>query len=200
MKNLDDCKAEIFRRSEERIRKRNKVYKYIVTGSLSLFLFFSLGSMVVVPILRLGNKGLANQIEAEDDRILENQTESASKFMPYDKVEIIKINASQEDTKTITDLREVTHMFEVVFDTYSEKGIAFELLEIYEQCKAESEDIPKELAEDDGQKQQYRIIFSGKTGESITYILEGNVLYEEIEKKGWILTEEQRAELETYMH
>ena len=198
MRNLEDCKVEIFRRSEERIRKRNKIYKYIITGTLSLFLCFSLGSMVVVPILRLGNKGMANQVE--EDIILETQIQSSSKLMSYDKVEIIKINGSEEATRMITDFTEVTQIFEVVLDVSLERNIEFEIWDTNEEYKVEWEETPQELAVDDVQEQKYKIIFLGKTEEKVIYVLEGNILYEEGSGKKWLVTEAQRVELETYMH
>ncbi len=51
MRNLEDCKAEVFRRSEERIKERKRARKRVLACSIPLCLLLVAGGLYVRPLL-----------------------------------------------------------------------------------------------------------------------------------------------------
>ena len=51
MRTLEQCKAEVFRRSEEKIRKRKVVRRYVIAACLPLCLFVSFWAVMILPAM-----------------------------------------------------------------------------------------------------------------------------------------------------
>lgn len=67
MRELNECKAEIFRRSEKRIAQRKKKRNIIITWCVPLFVFVSLWSVFILPaMLPAGSDMVGSEEEIPD--------------------------------------------------------------------------------------------------------------------------------------
>ena len=101
MRDLNECKAEVFRRSENRIKQRKRRRNRVL--SLCIPLCLVVGALLLLPELAPNRKGTeSNKVQDET---------SASIVCTYTRVEIL--NAGQEliEEKTVTDKVEVTKLF-----------------------------------------------------------------------------------------
>lgn len=184
MRNLEECKAEIFRRSEERIRQRKNMQKRILMTGFSVFFVIGIYFSVILPVKKSEDMGMANEVEDVDS---EYKSQSASIAFAYDRVEIKKGGYEKE----ITDKTEVLCIFETIYNfCYTDT------VELQEEYEAKF----KEQLEDACQQQEYTIIFSTDKGENSIYILKENELYQQMSGKVYRLTEEQICELKQYLH
>lgn len=83
MRTLEQCKAEVFRRSEEKIRKRKVVRRYVIAACLPLCLFVSFWAVMILPAMMPAKSAdstaeNASPMELYDDTEKEISTSTAA--------------------------------------------------------------------------------------------------------------------------
>ena len=191
MRNLEECKAEIFRRSEERIRQRRKIQQHMLMAGLLILFVSGTYFSIILPEKKSTNMNLVNE---EDNVIWETQCQSASKVTTYDLVEI----KSAEYQQKIMDTTEVMRIYETI--CYFCDADTVDILEPHEEYQEKKEESPQEVVEDDCQPESYRIIFSNKDGAQVTYVFMENELWNEKNGKVYRLTEAQACDLKNILY
>ena len=70
MKNLEDCKAEVFRRSEERIKERKRARKRVLVCCISLCLLLVAGGLYLRPLFEpVDDMGKSEGMSRDPDRV-----------------------------------------------------------------------------------------------------------------------------------
>ena len=82
MRTLEQCKAEVFRRSEEKIRKRKVVRRCVIAACLPLCLFMSFWAVMILPAMMPASADNAEKngspMELYDDTEKEFPTSTAT--------------------------------------------------------------------------------------------------------------------------
>lgn len=170
MRNLYDCKAEIFRRSEQRIQKRRQNRRRILACCVPAVLCITVCAAMFLPVKKDGSEhfdGLTGGISLE------------SYVCSYVEVTIQQgANAPQR----ITDKAAVTRIFEAVFQpdwaVHAETGTEPE--------KASGSLIPPA---------EYIITFMTEDGSKTVYTLDENILFSIKENSRILLSDAQVSQL-----
>lgn len=153
MRNLDECKAEVFRRSEERIKKRKKAKKYVlVFGMTFAFCITTVLVLVRSGVLNQGYETGANDNQlvkveeipnpdtAQDSNETKNpgaiqdsndmpnqdaQDEQESTECVYEQAEIVKsYGEPQMESHIVTDETQVAELSELIQSIFdNEEGV-----------------------------------------------------------------------------
>lgn len=112
MKNLEIYKAEIFRRSEEKIKKRRQNRKRLLLGCIPVCLCAVIGTVV---LLQSGDNGETEM--ATQDILQENVTESvmASTTAPFRSVQIRGLG----ETLLVEDRAKVGKLYQTITDRFA---------------------------------------------------------------------------------
>ena len=147
MRNLEECKAEVFRRSEERIKKRKK--NVLALGSTFVICFMACFMIEKSGLLNMGQEtaeqdnqlmdieDIQNPNSMEDssnasnqDNILDsddttNQEAQESTECPYVQAEIVKAYwTPQMESYLVTDETKVAELYEVIQSIFNnEEGV-----------------------------------------------------------------------------
>jgi len=166
MRNLDECKAEVFRRSHERIKKRQRNKKRILTFCIPLFLCIAVYMVVTLPSLEAPEEEQkVGGVEGED---------YGSCF--YTSVEIKRLSENETYSRECVDQKEVEQMLHYM-NTLCDTNEGTPL-----QAEATYMD-------------SYAITFLCEECSSTTYILADNELVNIELYTKWILSEKQMEEL-----
>ena len=177
MRDLNACKAEIFRRSENRIKERKKHRKRVL--SLCIPLCLVVGSLLMLPGLLSARKNTA-----QENTKLEN-TESI--VCTYTKVEILNAGQGLIPEMTVTDKVGVTKIFNAVgscfpSDNGGQKGPTDSQTDGWDDATA-----------------SIMIVFTDDEGNQETYNLNGIFLVNLDKNEEVVLTVEQRECLVTVL-
>lgn len=180
MRELNECKAEVFRRSENRIKERRRKRSSIIAFSL----VFCIAACFVLLIPAANN-------HADKDAAHENYGESDI----YSCTEVVIRHAGYFDTdsRTITDAAETARILFAIrnlFDVSSSSVNGFpDYAEILNESLAcPSTEMPTEL-------NGFIIIFRTEDGYEMVYVLDGNELLDLNENTKITLTDLQTDEL-----
>lgn len=188
MRNLDECKAEIFRRSNEKIKERKRIRNRVLTWCIPAVLCIAVWSVTILPTMITPRKDTAPEttdVLTEDKHTMDNAV------YPYVEVEIRDISEGAAYYRRITDSMEATQVFNRIQNFYGADNVAPEVNENVVQ-----DNVPDEQDMQASSKQNgYTVIFSTAEGESITYILVGNELRNTATGQRLILTDAQALEL-----
>ena len=110
MRDLNECKAEVFRRSERRIQARRKARNRILACCVPLCLAVAVWSVTILSTMLQANK---SSNLAADGAVEENS--AGSHTCSYTEVVIRNADSTNGDTQRITDKVEITRIFEAVF-------------------------------------------------------------------------------------
>ena len=181
MKDMNEYKAEVFFRSEKRIKERRKKRNRILTICIPLCMVIIMGSVMLLPTMRMAKK--ANGSYAGFD----GNSTNGSYVCSY--TEAVIRNGTNTDSRIISDKVEVTEIFTAIFNLY---GVA---------DKAEQESDYYEYAVEDFPEYSgttlngYVITLRTEEGSETVYVLDGNKLLNVDEDMKIILTDSQLAEL-----
>ena len=110
MRNLEDCKAEVFRRSEERIKERKRKRNRVLACCIPLCLLLVAGGFYIRPLLEpvdeLGGINSENYAipERELGGVAESEQVGIERFV---SVEITDKTGSEEVSRNVTDAETV---------------------------------------------------------------------------------------------
>lgn len=193
MRNFEERKAEVFRRSENRIKERKRNRNRILALCIPLCLIVTVWSIMILPAMMPASKGSNNASgEAMDIMGTVDGTDAA-----FVRVEVVSTGTATQSSIQKDDVNEVAQIYYTVQSSFVNSGGGNK-----ESANEEAED--DALTEENKDYSQsgttnlstgFRIIFSTENGTQTIYSLSGDKLVNETTKQETILTEEQRSNL-----
>lgn len=188
MREINECTAEVFRRSEKRIKERRKKRNRILALVIPLCLIVTVFSATVLPEMMPLIRTKSDAAEMVGD-----SSGSGSPFCSYTAVEIQNIGLSPERYGKVTDKVAVTNLFNSIHSLFadvdgkvpngSESFEAVESDENYGQPEASSK------------SKGYTIIFTTDDGSQSVYNLSENTLLNVNTNETAVLSDAQIEEL-----
>lgn len=180
MRNFEERKAEVFRRSVNRINKRKKIHSQIFTLSLALCFLFALGAVKFLPVKKHGNVNIASDSQFSDTSTENNGNEL---------IIILKV-IGNNSTKNLTE-----NDTNKINDFYSTVNSAFKNNK--ETLNKTNEATDFSYSEDSLQSSSsyYEFIFITDKGEIKTFILNGSYLIDKNTNKKVLLKEKQYSDI-----
>ena len=192
MRNFEERKAEVFRRSENRIRERKRNRNRILALCVPLCLILTVMSVIMLPsMLSIGDKnsaadGLGNMAGGiESNAVLTMHVELLGKD------DALQSDVMNEDANTVT---QVYNSIESLFITAGENkkpAAGQESAEDYEDKHMENYSQGTTTTLSSG----YRITFKTDKDIKAVYILNGNILTNAQTNEKVTLSEEQRSQI-----
>lgn len=187
MRELNECKAEVFRRSEKRIKDRRRKNKRVLAFCIPLcFVLLVWSAMSISPVETEDSFDAAAD---EEEQILFDNTGEKVEYL-YAELEIRKSDAA---TEKITDASEVARIFETV-------NGCFAAGEDIDNLMTETQPLPDMDCsnETDGDVlTEISIAFLNAEGTETVYLLKGNRLVNVRTNESAVLSEKQLSELKT---
>ena len=192
MRNFDERKAEIFRRSENRIKERKRNRNRILALCVPLCLIVTVWSIMILPAMMPASKSDNNAGEGMDIMGSVDGTAAA-----YVRVEVMSTGTATQSAILKDDADEVAQIYYTVQSSFVNSGGGNK-----ESAKEEAED--DALTDENKDYSQsgttnlssgFRIIFSTENGAQTIYSLSGDKLINETTKQETILAEDQRSNL-----
>ena len=192
MRNFEERKAEVFRRSEKRIKERKRNRIRILAMCIPICLVITVWSIMILPAMFPANKSNNSAGEGMDIMGGVDGTEAA-----FVRVEVVSTGTATQSSIQKDDVNEVAQIYYSVQSSFVNSGGGNK-----ESAKEEAED--DVLTEENKDYLQsgttnlssgYRIIFTTENGAQTTYLLTGDKLVNEATKQETILTEDQRSNL-----
>ncbi len=206
MRNLEDCKAEVFRRSKERIKERKRTRNRVLVCCIPLCLLLVAGGLYIRPLLEPVDE--LGGINAEDTAIPDRELGgiSSGTTTAFVSVEIIDGTEDAEVSRNITNAEIVGKLccfmamyFEmpVEKETILADGVESDgATTVYDFTTAGSDidtiidDIKTKYSLDE-KKADYKLVFRSSTGEEFIFRLCGNVLFDDKHDCGVTLSDTQ---------
>lgn len=187
MRELNECKAEVFRRSENRIKERRKNRNRVLACCISLCLIITLCSVTIFPaMIPAGTEnasGDANELQIQ-----------GSIVCTYTEAEIQDAGQFPEHYEKVTDKVAVTNIFCAVHVLFPDADDANRYREEASDIEnSNREDL--QVADTAGEQSGYLITFSDEDGNQTVYNLNGDVLLNMNTGETVYLTDAQVAEL-----
>ena len=192
MRNFEERKAEVFRRSENRIKERKRNRKRILAFCIPLCLIVTVWSIMILPAIMPANKSDNNAGEGMDIMGSVDGTAAA-----YVRVEVMSTGTATQSAILKDDADEVAQIYYTVQSSFVSSGEGNK-----ESANDKAED--DALTEENKDYSQsgttnlssgFRIIFTTENGAQTIYSLSGDKLINETTKQETILAEDQRSNL-----
>lgn len=192
MREINECTAEVFRRSEKRIKERKRNRNRILAFCIPLCLIVTVWSIMILPAMMPASKSDNNAGEGMDIMGSVDGTAAA-----YVRVEVMSIGTATQSAILKDDADEVAQIYYTVQSSFVNSGGGNK-----ESAKEEAED--DALTDENKDYSQsgttnlssgFRIIFSTENGAQTIYSLSGDKLINETTKQETILAEDQRSNL-----
>lgn len=180
MRDLNECKAEVFRRSEQRIKERKKRRNRIAAVCIPLCL-------VVAALLAADLPG--RKMSEDKNTVMENAMGSVMEFSAVE----IQGNFAQQYRK-VTAVDEIAELHGTILAYYHTDGNA---AEDSADTGPTTEDY--HVGNSLSQKPECSIRFTAENGTEQAFTLQGNALYDETGGRTAYLTAEQLTELKTLL-
>ena len=192
MREINECTAEVFRRSEKRIKERKRNRKRILAFCIPLCLIVTVWSIMILPAMMPANKSDNNAGEGMDIMGSVDGTDTA-----FVRVEIMSIGTATQSSVLKDDADEVAQIYYTVQSSFVNSG-------------GGNKESANDKAEDDALTEEnkdysqsgttnlssrFRIIFTTENGAQTVYSLSGDKLINETTKQETILTKDQRTNL-----
>ena len=192
MRDLNECTAEVFRRSEKRIKERKRNRNRILALCIPFFLIVTVWSVMILPA---GKNDMAEKSAMEL-----GDPNGQSLLHSYVQVEIRNAGSSPEYYRKATDAQGVTEVFLVIHDLSYDVSAAPDDSDKLNECE-EIQD--KTFVNQDyystDTTPKYIITFTTVDGAERVYVINGSELLDEGTDKRIILSDEQLAELKTVL-
>lgn len=192
MREINECTAEVFRRSEKRIKERKRNRNRILAFCIPLCLIVTVWSIMILPAMMPASKSDNNAGEGMDIMGSVDGTAAA-----YVRVEVMSTGTATQSAILKDDADEVAQIYYTVQSSFVNYGGGNK-----ESAKEEAED--DALTDENKDYSQsgttnlssgFRIIFSTENGAQTIYSLSGDKLINETTKQETILAEDQRSNL-----
>lgn len=187
MRNFEERKAEVFRRSENRIKERKRNSNRILALCIPLCLVSTIWSVAVLPSMLLTkDTGAEQEMEFNGSG---NDADGAEGKLVYLSVEV-KGNDS-EFYSEITHASGVTDVYENVFLAFETQDTGNNMFGVIQE--GTSDDESKESASNSKDSHSYTITLNAADGSNRIYLLDNNILKDVTFNRTTILTDEQLA-------
>ena len=191
MREINECTAEVFRRSENRIKERKRNRNRILAFCIPLCLIVTVWSIMILPAMMPASKSNNSAGEGMDIMGSVDGTDAA-----FVRVEIMSIGTATQSTIQKDDATEVAQIYSTLQSSFVNSGGGNK-----ESVNEEAED--DALTENKDYSQSgttnlssgFRIIFTTENGAQTIYSLSGDKLINETTKQETILTEDQCSNL-----
>jgi len=191
MRNFEERKAEVFRRSEKRIKERKRNRNRILAFCIPLCLIVTVWSIMILPAMMPASKSDNNAGEGMDIMGGVDGTDTA-----FVRVEVMSSGTATQSTILKDDADEVAQIYYTVQSSFVNSGGGNK-----ESVNEEAED--DALTENKDYSQSgttnlssgFRIIFTTENDTQTIYSLSGNKLINETTRQETTLTEDQRSNL-----
>ncbi|MDO5124348.1 MAG: hypothetical protein Q4D44_06760 [Eubacteriales bacterium] len=191
MREINECTAEVFRRSEKRIKERKRNRNRILALCIPLCLIVTIWSVMILPAMMPANKSNNSAGEAMDMMGGVDGTDAA-----FVRVEVISSGTATQSTILKEDADEVAQIYYTVQSSFVNSGGGNK-----ESVNEEAED--DALTENKDYSQSgttnlssgFRIIFTTENGVQTIYSLSGDKLINETTKQETVLTDDQSSNL-----
>lgn len=195
MRNLQECQAEVFRRSEKRIQERRKVRNHILAVCIPVCLVITVWSSTMLPALFPGNrKNMPTEEKTEfADDVVGSAAGSDAAFV---RVQVVSAGAAAQTAIIKEDAAEVARIYDAVQAAFARAG------------EGDQESVQEESADDTQEPTEefprggtatmsagYKLIFSTGNGKQTVYSLTGSTLIHEATGQQTILPTDRRSEL-----
>jgi len=192
MREINECTAEVFRRSEKRIKERKRNRNRILAFCIPLCLIVTIWSVMILPAMMPANKSNNSAGEAMDMMGGVDGTDAA-----FVRVEVMSTGTATQSTILKDDVDEVAQIYYTVQSSFVNSG-------------GGNKESANDKAEDDALTEEYkdysqsgttnlsfffRITATTENGAQTIYSLSGDKLINETTKQETILTEDQRSNL-----
>ena len=191
MREINECTAVVFRRSEKRIKERKRNRNRILAFCVPLCLIVTVWSIMILPAMMPANK--SNNSAGEGMDIMGGVDGTDAAFVC---VEIMSIGTATESTIQKDDATEVAQIYSTLQSSFVNSGGGNK-----ESVNEEAEDNALTENKDFSQSgttylsSGIRIIFTTENGSQTIYSLSGDKLINETMKQETILTEDQCSNL-----
>lgn len=178
MRNLEDCKAEVFRRSEERIKERKRTRNRVLACCIPLCLLLVAGGLYIRPLLEPVDESMkSGDTSMISDRELGGL--SSGTTVAFTSVTITSQTENGEVSRSVADANAVGELrgFLAMYFDMSGTTVKEEMAD-----GADGDTIRDELKNKYGLEESpadYRIVFQRSTGEESIFRLLENNLYNE---------------------
>ena len=191
MREINECTAEVFRRSEKRIKERKRNRNRILAFCIPLCLIVTVWSIMILPAMMPASKSDNNAGEGMD--IMGSVDGTDASFV---RVEIMSIGTATQSTIQKDDATEVAQIYSTLQSSFVNSGGG-------NKESVDEEAVDDALTENKDYSQSgttnlssgFRIIFTTDNGAQTIYSLSGDKLINEKTKQETILTEDQRSNL-----
>lgn len=181
MRNLNEYKAEIFSRSEKRIKKRKKARRRALALGMTLCLVLTVWSVTALPSMLS-----AGEFNETDKQVSENGSGNAS----GNSVSLVSISITGSEqlknkTQTVTDPHKVTDIHRAVLDLFNQVKPGGTATNDNSYINSYIDDNFKDATENGNsydenrhQNPDYTICFKFSDGSETEFSLNGNTLYD----------------------
>ena len=191
MREINECTAEVFRRSEKRIKECKRNRNRILAFCIPLCLIVTVWSIMILPAMMPASKSDNNAGEGMD--IMGSVDGTDASFV---RVEIMSIGTATQSTIQKDDATEVAQIYSTLQSSFVNSGGG-------NKESVDEEAVDDALTENKDYSQSgttnlssgFRIIFTTDNGAQTIYSLSGDKLINEKTKQETILTEDQRSNL-----
>lgn len=192
MREINECTAEVFRRSEKRIKERKRNRNRILAFCIPLCLIVTVWSIMILPAMMPASKSDNNAGEGMD--IMESVDGTAAAYV---RVEVMSTGTATQSAILKDDADEVAQIYYTVQSSFVNSGGGNK-----ESAREEAED--DALTDENKDYSQsgttnlssgFRIIFTTENGAQTIYSLSEDKLINETTKQETILAEDQRSNL-----
>lgn len=194
MRNLEECKAEIFRLGDKKIKQRKKRRMRTLSVCVPLCLCLVVFSATVLPTMLTAEDKNTKQplTELEDESV-------GTTFYQYTQVEIngfgdISFCSQINDSREVSDIAELINSFYYLNDSEEYRPNDGVTIPTPPTSSDELFENPETILPDTGEA-GYSILFTTDKGEKIEYILTGNALENKNTGDKMIITDDQMTEL-----
>ena len=192
MREINECTAEVFRRSEKRIKERKRNRNRILAFCIPLCLIVTVWSIMILPAMMPANKSDNNAGEGMDIIGSVDGTDTA-----FVRVEVMSSGTATQSSVLKDDVDEVAQIYYTVQSSFVSSG---EGNKESANDKAEDDALTEENKDysqsgTTNLSSRFRIIFTTENGAQTVYSLSGDKLINETTKQETILTKDQRTNL-----
>lgn len=205
MRNFDERKAEIFRRSENRIKERKRNRNRILALCVPLCLCIAILSVIYLPDMMIS----PDKSNTAEDMNMAGGVENSSGFI-YTSFEITSTKVAKSDT----DKQNIENIYNIIQSAFTDNDYSDDV----EQETADKSEFPQEqkpstqkgesalkgdenfstdLVEFFSKGVTYTLTFTADNGQKIVYTLCDNILTNETTNESVTVTEDQLKDLYT---
>lgn len=186
MREINECTAEVFRRSEKRIKERKRNRNRILALCIPLCLIVTVCSVTILPAMMSSMRTKNDAAEMVGDT-------DGSLVCSYTTVEIQNADLSLEYYEKVTDQTTVTNIFSVIHSLFADNDEPDQ--DVGEAFETNEDNLHTDQDGSTNRLKGYAITFTTEDGSKTVYNLNGNVLLNVNTNETVFLGDEQVVEL-----